>query len=226
MLRRLALLLGSTALAASPSLTATAQEYSSGCEHKPCPVILTPVEAYGVHPPGDDCCCKHGTIVPYYAPLSPTPTCARWRVTHLTPYYCGYCAHKFHGPKPPPYGSDGGWGPGPGPDGPSTPPFNYGVFTSVLQDDTVFWKMGGNGLVPYGTPPPRGGPPDIVDMIQLSRRGGCCSPPTIDGIPAAPVVAGPAPATISPAEKPKGKEGPPDREDKGAPPGEKRMLPE
>jgi hypothetical protein len=88
--------------------------------------------------------------------------------------------------------------PGLGPDGAQP---NYGVFTSVLQDDTIFWNMGGNGLVPYGTPlPPRSGPPDIVDMIQVTRRSGL-GHPVPDGAPVAVVSDGAAPATTPPAEK-------------------------
>jgi hypothetical protein len=64
--------------------------------------------------------------------------------------------------------------------------------------------MGGNGLVPYGTPrPPHQGPPDLVDAIQAARQngGGIC-PPSIDG---APVIT--APATLPPTEKVTEKEG-------------------
>jgi hypothetical protein len=216
MKRLLSHVVGSMALAAALAAPAAAQEYSSGCEHKPCPVIITPVEAYGVHPPGTDCCCKHGTVVPYYAPLSPTATCWRFRPIHCTPYYCGYCAKHNHGPKYPPYGSDGGWGPGPMPEGPGTPPFNYGPFTSVLRDDTLFWRMGGNGLVPYGAPqPPRVGPPDIVDMIQVSRASGGCAPP----------VDGSGPIVLPPPELPVEKDGALDKDGKAGPPPEKLGLP-
>jgi hypothetical protein len=220
MRRQLSLLFGSTALAAMLSLTAAAQECSSGASaseygpeysdgghgaHKRGPAILTPVEAYGVQPPGVNCC-KHGAIVPYYAPLAPTPTCYRYRTTCYTPYYCGYCGHHLFGRKPPHYGCDGGWGPGPGPgqglDAPGSAPLTYGVHSSVLQDDTSFWNMGGNGLVPYGAPhPPRGGPPDLVDMIQTSRRDGgpCHTAP--DGAPVTVLSEAAAPAITPPAEK-------------------------
>jgi hypothetical protein len=223
MRRQLSLFVGSTALAAILSMTAAAQECASGaaapsvdagapvygpeyCDgghgvHKRGPAILTPVEAYGVQPPGVNCC-KHGAIVPYYAPLAPTPTCYRYRTTCYTPYYCSYCGHHLHGPKPPPYGADG-WGKGPMPgQGPDGIQPNYGVFTSVLQDDTIFWNMGGNGLVPYGTPhPPRNGPPDIVDMIQVTRRSGSGCHPGPDGAPVVVVTDGAAPAITPPAEK-------------------------
>lgn len=216
MRQQLSLFFGSTALAAMLSLTAAAQEcahdgagatvygpeYSDGGHGKcgRCPATNTPVEAYGVHPPGVNCC-KHGAIVPYYAPLAPTPTCYRWRITHYTPYYCGYCAHRRHGPKPPPYGADG-WGQGPMPgQGPDGAQPNYGVFTSVVQDDTIFWNMGGNGLVPYGTPrPPHSGPPDIVDMIQVTRRGGP-GHAVPSGAPVATWSGGESPAIMQPAEK-------------------------
>jgi hypothetical protein len=200
----LSLFLGSTALTAVLSLTAAAQEYSDGgcCAHDHCPAITSPVEAYGTHPP-DDNCCRKGAITPYYAPLAPTPTCYRFRTTHYTPYYCGYCPHRLFGPKPPPYGCDGGWGPGPGPDNVGGPPFNYGPYTSVLRDDTTYWNMGGNGLVPYGTaPPPHAGPPDLVDQIQATRGNGgpChCAP---DGAPVAVLSFGTAPAIMPPTEKP------------------------
>jgi hypothetical protein len=180
---------------------AVGPQYSDGgcCHHDTCPAIISPVEAYGVHPFGDNCCRK-GTITPYYAPLAPTATCYRYRIIRYTPYYCGYCRpHHQHSP---PYGSDGGWGPGPVPDhAPDALPLTYGPYTSVLRDDTTFWNMGGNGLVPYGTPrPPHPGPPDIVDMIQASRGGpGHCAP---DGAPVAVLSAGTAPAILPPTEKP------------------------
>ena len=207
MKRPLSLFLGSSALVAALSLTAAAQEYSDGgcCHHDTCPAIISPVEAYGIHPPGDNCCRK-GTVIPYYAPLAPTPTCYRFRTIHYTPYYCGYCAHPLFGPKPAPYGCDGGWGPGPGPDGapavPGTTPLNYGPYTAVLKDDSTYWNMGGNGLVPYGTaPPPHAGPPDLVDQIQATRgsRGACQS--ISDGAPVADLSFGTMPAIMPPAEK-------------------------
>jgi hypothetical protein len=80
--------------------------------------------------------------------------------------------------------------------------------------------MGGNGLVPYGTPrPPHEGPPDVVDMIQASRRGGGCHPA---GDGAAAVVAGPA--ILAPLEKPE--EIPAPKAGKGAPATEKPGRPE
>ncbi len=219
MMRQLSLLLGSTVLAATLSLAASAQEcsnggigpqyssdgtgpqYSSGCcgRHARGPAVLTPVEAYGVSPGGG--CCPHGTITPYYAPLSPTPTCKRWHTTCYTPYYIGYCPHRLFGPKPPPYGSDG-WGPGPGPNCSENAKFdNYGPYTSVLQDDTIYWRMGGNGLVPYGAPrPPHSGPPDLVDMILQNRAGGGACRPSPGGTAMAPPSVAAGPAIQSPAE--------------------------
>ncbi|HTU92184.1 MAG TPA: hypothetical protein VMF69_19030 [Gemmataceae bacterium] len=221
MLRQLSLVLSATALAATLSQPATAQEYSNGglCASGRKAAILTPVEAFGVHPPGPDPADLHRRIfcwwkkifTPYYAPLSPTSTSVRWKpwcyfplMPYYTPYYIGYCPKRLHNPKPLPYGFDGGWGPGPAPDHPFPPnpgdaPLNYAGYTSVIQDDTVFWNMGGNGLVPYGTPrPPHEGPPDLVDAIQVSRQqgGGLCAPPP-DGPPLAA-----APAILPPAEAP------------------------
>jgi hypothetical protein len=259
MLRQLSLPFGSMALAATLSLTAAAQEcpngvcpsgpgpacsgdganvygpeYSNGgaCKKGRGPAIVTPVEAYGVHPPGPDpvdlnrCWFLHRWSemwIPYYAPLSPTSTSVRWKpccyfplVPYYTPYYCGYCPHRCHTPEPPPYGFDGGWGPGPVPGHePVHPPLNYGGYSSVIQDDTTFWNMGGNGLVPYGHPPaPRIVAPDLVDMIRVSRLqgGGPCSPAPY-GAPLAGWSGGSAPAILPPTAKPNEKGG--SRDDKG-----------
>jgi hypothetical protein len=237
MKRLLSLVFGSMAWAALLPLSAAAQEcvnggactnggaggpvygpeYSNGgvCAKGRGPAVLTPVEAFGVHPPGLDpadanrCWVLHRwreMWIPYYAPLSPTSTSARWKpwcyfplMPYYTPYYCGYCPHRLCNPKPLPYGHDGGWGHGPMPDHPLPPnageaPLRYGVYTSVIQDDTTFWNMGGNGLVPYGTPrPPHNGPPDLVDAIQVSRSGGGPGHPPVGGVlPVAPAVAPPA----------------------------------
>jgi hypothetical protein len=209
MIRQLSLLVGSAALAATLSLTATAQEYSNGGTGPKGrgPAILTPVESFGVHPPGDTGPTGHfhhnkQTFTPYYAPLSPTPTFTRFRTTHYTNYYIGYCRHGKNGAKPTIYGSDG-WGKGPMPtgDGPGPEASRYGPYTSVLRDDTVFWRMGGNGLVPYGTPrPPHGGPPDLIDMIQTTRKqggpsgpsAGCCSSTAAPTVAAGPAIMAPA----------------------------------
>jgi hypothetical protein len=222
MTRLLSLLLGSTALAAMLCQTAAAQEYSNGTGainlRGRGPATLTPVEAFGVHPPGPDpaynrkCIFRHWryTFIPYYAPLSPTASSVRWKpwcyfplLPWYTPYYCGYCPKRLHNPPPPPYGWNG-WGKGPMPD-PNTPipagtPLNFGTYTSVLQDDTIFWNMGGNGLVPYGTPrPPHNGPPDLVDSIQATRQsGGACACDVPPGDPAA-TMSGSASPAIQPA---------------------------
>jgi hypothetical protein len=241
------LLFGSTALAATLSVTAAAQECPNGgaCANGPGPAcfnddpnanvygpeysnggpcrarkeaIIPPVEAYGVHPPGLDpadanrCWILHKwrhLWIPYYAPLSPTSTSARWKpscyfplMPYYTPYYFGYCPHRLCKPEPPPYGSDG-WGQGPMPTGkPIHPPLGYGVYTSVLKDDTVFWNMGGNGLVPYGAPrPPSRNYPDLVDMIRGSRaQGGACAAPPGDAL-TPPVAQLPEAAMETPAEK-------------------------
>jgi hypothetical protein len=73
-----------------------------------------------------------------------------------------------------------------------------------LQDDTIFWNMGGNGLVPYGAPrPPHGGPPDLVDMIQVSRKtGGGSGLPCPGGAPVTAWNGQAAPAILPPPEKP------------------------
>lgn len=197
-------------------------EYSNGgrCKKGRKEATMTPVEAFGVHPPGPDPADQNRCIfrwwrkifTPYYAPASPTSTSVRWKpwcyfplMPYYTPYYIGYLPKRLCNPKPAPYGSDG-WGQGPMPDHPFPPPgetpLGFGPYTSTLLDDTVFWNMGGNGLVPYGTPrPPHGGPPDLVDAIQATRQqqygGGCCAP-IVDGA-AAPVM--PGPAILPPNEK-------------------------
>jgi hypothetical protein len=237
MLRHLTLVFSSIAAAGALSLTAAAQEYSTGngyCNKRGRDeATKAPVEAFGVHPPGPDQAYSRRcvlwwwkkTYIPYYAPTSPTATSKRWEpccyfplMPYCTPYYIGYLPHRLCQSKPAPYGADGGWGDGPMPDHPmpSNPgetPLRYGPYTSVLQDDTIFWNMGGNGLVPYGTPrPPHNGPPDLVDAIQTTRaQGGCVCPPPPGG---APVTA--APVTLPPAEKADGKDG--DKENKEAPP--------
>jgi hypothetical protein len=186
---RLSLLFGAV-LVAIRSPPITAQEYSNGGKgaRGRKAATLTPVEAFGVHPPGVDpadsrrwCGRLRQRFVPYYAPLSPVASTARWRpwgyyplLPYYTPYYPGYGTHRLFNAAPRPYGSDG-WGRGPGPEGPLPPddsetPLGYAGFTSVLDDDTVYWNMGGNGLVPYGADqPPTDGLPDLVDAIQSSR---------------------------------------------------------
>lgn len=215
-------------------------QYSNGgaCARGRKKAILTPVEAFGVHPPGLDpydanrCWILHRwrhLFIPYYAPLSPTSTSARFKpwcyfplMPYYTPYYIGYCPHRLCDPKPPPYGWDGGWGPGPRPappcDGPNAPKYNsFGAYTSILKDDTIFWNMGGNGLVPYGAPrPPHLGPPDLVDAIQSTRAqaygfgGGACgggvagaAPPAVLPGPATapPMETAPKPSALPPSEK-------------------------
>lgn len=193
MTRRFLTLFGSVAFAAIAWLPAAAQEYSNGgvCASGRKEATLTPVEAFGVHPPGiDPADAKRWyyrwrqVFAPYYAPVSPVASTARWKpwgyyplLPYYTPYYLGYYPHRLFNPPPAPYGSDG-WGKGPMPDHPlpkkpGTTPLHYGPYTSVIDDDTIFWDMGGNGLVPYGSgEPSRIGPPDLVDAIQSSRAGG------------------------------------------------------
>lgn len=182
---RYSCLLGSAALTAMLSLPATAQEYSNGgiCASGRGPATMTPYEAFGVHPPGlapDDA--RHWKpYVPYYAPLSPVASSTRWRpwsyhflLPYYTPYYMGYSPNRHRNPPPRPYGSNG-WGDGPRPEmpvpeEPGTTPLNYAAYTSVIDDDTTYWNMGGNGLVPYGAPQPATvRAPDLIDAIQASR---------------------------------------------------------
>lgn len=232
MAQRFSLLFSSTVLAATLSLPALAQEYSDGGKgaRGRKEATLTPVEAFGVHPPGPDPGYAHRCIfhrwkyayIPYYAPLAPVATSVRWKpwcyfplLPYYTPYYMGYCPKRLCQPKPAPYGSDG-WGQGPMPDHPlphdaGPTPLRYGVYTSVLQDDTVFWNMGGNGLVPYGTPrPAHEGPPDLVDMIQASRKQGVIlpPPPPVVGAPAAVPAAVEPPAETLPSPTPDENKGP------------------
>ncbi len=237
MVRQHTLILGSTILAAMLSLPAAAQEYSTGNGYLNArgrgPATQTPVEAFGVHPPGPDkaysrrCifCWWKKTYIPYYAPTSPTATSVRWApccyfplMPYYTPYYMKYLPHRLCNAKPAPYGSDGGWGDGPMPDHPMPPnpdetPLRYGPYTSVLLDDTIFWNMGGNGLVPYGAPrPPHNGPPDLVDAIQTTRaQGGGICPCASDGAPVPT-----APAVLPPTQKGYEKVG--DKDQKEAPP--------
>lgn len=185
---RFSYLLGSAALAAILSLPAAAQEYSNGGKGASGrgAATLTPVEAYGVHPPGlAPADAKHWRpYVPYYAPLSPVASSTRWApwgyaplLPYYTPYYSGYCPHRLFNRRPRPYGSNG-WGAGPKPDSPlpddpGTTPLRFGPYTSVVEDDTTYWNMGGNGLVPYeaGQSTPMRAP-DLVDAIQASRPHG------------------------------------------------------
>jgi hypothetical protein len=183
-------LFGVAALAAITSLHTVAQEYSNGGKDARGrkAATLTPVEAFGVHPPGIDPADARRwrprlrrIDYPYYAPLSPVASTARWKpwaykplLPYYTPYYIGYSPHRHFNPPPLPYGFNG-WGPGPGPElplpeDPETTPLTFGPYTSVVQDETAYWNMGGNGLVPYGAAaPPALRPPDLIDEIQASR---------------------------------------------------------
>lgn len=173
------------ALAMALSLSAAGQEYSNGGKRAKGrgPATSTPVEAFGVHPPGlAPADARHWKpYIPYYAPLSPVASSTRWKpwsyhflLPYYTPYYQGYSPHRPFNPPPRPYGSNG-WGNGPRPEmpipeEPGTTPLHYAGYTSVIDDDTVYWNMGGNGLVPYGEPPPvTPGSADLVDAIQADR---------------------------------------------------------
>jgi hypothetical protein len=185
MIHRFSLVFGSAAVAAMLSLPAAAQEYSNGGKGAKGrgPATLTPPEAYGVHPPGlAPADARHWKpYTPYYAPLSPVASSTRWRpwkyaplLPYYTPYYQGYSPHRLSNPPPRPYGSNG-WGAGPRPeaplpDEPGTTPLQYAGYTSFIDDDTTFWNMGGNGLVPYGEPQPDAPrAPDLIDAIQSGR---------------------------------------------------------
>jgi hypothetical protein len=201
MKRLLSVLLGSSAVLAALSASAAAQEYSNGGKGQQGrgPAILSPVDAFGLNAPlqgaADGYCCRKNELyTPYYAPLSPTPTFSRWRTKFLTPYYVGYCSRRHVQPTSP-YGCDGGCAPIPPPGvelpAPGSPAYTFGVYTGAGTNETAFWNMGGNGLVPYGAPPPpRSGPPDIVDMIQTSRGHGGPYPFAADGASPVPVNGG------------------------------------
>ncbi|HET6879851.1 MAG TPA: hypothetical protein VFI31_06840 [Pirellulales bacterium] len=210
MTHRFSWLLGSAALAAIMALTAAAQEYSNGGKGAKGrgPATLTPVEAFGVHPPGlAPADARHWKpYIPYYAPLSPVASSTRWKpwancflLPYYTPYYIGYSPNRHWNPPPRPYGSNG-WGDGPRPeaplpDEPGTTPLQYAGYTSVVDDDTTLWNMGGNGLVPYGAPQPTAvRPPDLVDAIQTSRPHGRGRVHFHGSIPARP------PAIVPPTE--------------------------
>jgi hypothetical protein len=111
---------------------------------------------------------RKGGFYPYYSPL--VPISVRWGYKQVIPYYPGYCRHGKHGASGCPGAHDGA------PSGPMVEPtggrFDYGAFSGGAgQDDTRFWRMGGNGLVPYGTPQPPRSTPDLIDMIQGQRVG-------------------------------------------------------
>lgn len=193
MTRLFSCLVGAAVLATIASPPAAAQEYSNGGagEAGRKAATLTPVEAFGVHPPGIDpadaqrrCARSRQAYVPYYAPLSPVASTARWKpgayrplAPYYTPYYPGYSPQRHSKAPPRRYGSNG-WGCGPMPEAPlpeepGTTPLDFGAYTSVIEDDTTYWNMGGNGLVPYGAPQPAGmRSPDLIDAIEAGRPRG------------------------------------------------------
>ena len=143
------------------------------------PAILTPVEAFGVHPPWTRSAGRQPLLLSSLVShlsfritlrylrqrlrFARQPTCYFPLMPYYTPYYIGYCPHRLRNPKPLPYGFDGGWGPGPMP-GPRwqgcccLSASTMAPTRPILKDDTIFWNMGGNGLVPYGAPrPPHAG---------------------------------------------------------------------
>lgn len=49
--------------------------------------------------------------------------------------------------------------------------FDYGVFTSAPgTDDRLYWRMGGNGVVPYGASQAPRSRPDFIDMIEARGK--------------------------------------------------------
>jgi hypothetical protein len=132
----------------------------AGHDERGC-AILSPVDC--PDPPGFNSANgdidKRGGFIPYYNPL--IPVSVRWRYCYLVPYYCGYCRWCSTG-----CSTEGCCGAA----GEAGAAGTYGVFTGARRDDALFGKMGGNGLVPYcDGPPPRSGPPDIIDMIEAGR---------------------------------------------------------
>lgn len=116
---------------------------------------------------------RKGGFYPYYSPL--VAISCRWGYKELIPYYPGYCRKSRHAPN-----RCGGAGcddgvPVGAVDASTGAAFTYGAFTGrTANDDNVFWRMGGNGLVPYGDPQsPRPGP-DLIDLIQAHRGGPGC----------------------------------------------------
>lgn len=68
-----------------------------------------------------------------------------------------------------------------------TTPLDFGPYTSVVADDTTYWNMGGNGLVPYGAPQPGvERAPDLIDAIQSSRPAHCRRVVTTESVIVAP----------------------------------------
>ena len=162
MKRQLSWLLGAPAAALVLSLGMTAPA-RAGHDERGC-AILSPLDS--ADPPGFNSANgdigKKGGFIPYYSPL--IPVSVRWSYCYLVPYYCGYCRWSNG------CGPESCCGAGIVPAGERGAVGTYGAFTGAGRDDALFWKMGGNGLLPYGAPPPpRSGPPDIIDMIEAHR---------------------------------------------------------
>jgi hypothetical protein len=165
----------SSAVAAGLLLGLTAAAHS-GPEEGGC-AILPPYES--PDPPGYNSANgdidRKGGFYPYYSPLAPISV--RWGYKELIPYYPGYHRKGKHGVTS--CGSAGmGYEcaaeAGVALDLPPGVSFDYGRFTGGTgSDDNRFWRMGGNGLVPYGAaPPPRPGP-DLIDLLEGRQRRTC-----------------------------------------------------
>lgn len=179
MKRRFTWLFGSSLVAVGLSIGASVQggnPRERGC------AILPPYES--PDPPGFNSANgdvgKHGGFFPYYSPL--VPISVRWDYKKVVPYYPGYLPKGKLGSGaccPPGAGVDHVVGAECGAaslERPTGMEFDYGVFTGGAgQDSTRFWRMGGNGLVPYGTPQPPRAAPDLIDRIE-GRRGGAGCP--------------------------------------------------
>lgn len=165
MFRRLSLLLGSSAVAATLSLRAPAN--GQECCPDNAPVVLPHVKVL---------------YFPYYSPV--IPVCKRWYSTDwhgnefLVPYYRGYtrwsprfknCPNPFAPccPPPPPPGCGAGAILG-----------TYGVYTGARHDEESLLHLGGMG---FSHPSPEGAPADFIDIIKGNCGPGGFAPPPLPG---------------------------------------------
>lgn len=166
-------LIRSSALTMVLSLGLTAAAH--GEEVRGC-AILPPYES--PDPPGFNSANgdieRKGGFYPYYSPL--VPISVRWGYKHVVPYYTGYHPRGKHGagrcPSAPGCGSalDNGLASGGTLEVPAGTSFDYGGFTGGAgKDANQFWRMGGNGLVPYGAPQSSRSRPDLIDLLQAGR---------------------------------------------------------
>lgn len=156
MLKRLASLGGTAALAAVLSVSAAAagEHDVRGC------AIMSPLDSPDVDS-NRFLCHRYGYFVPYYgSPLTPIST--RWRPIVYVPYYCGYCRPHVRYAYPP-YGDGGAGLPAPGCNIGSLPGVGtYGPYTRAPRDEATLLHLGGNA--PY--PPPVPGGNDILDGMR------------------------------------------------------------